>query len=345
MKLKQSLIVALILSIIGLTSWELFWRSQGYYPTLDDNKDLWAVQRAKLKTLTNQDVVLTGSSRVLFDIQLDAWEEETKKRPLQLASVGSSPLPIFHDIVETTDFAGTIIVGVTPTLFFSTTYPLADPWRRTQIRADFHHERTYAQRLNHHLSIPLQNSLAFMINYEERGYADEINLRGLLQKVKIGNRIKNDFPAFHDFGDIDLDRNMKMREKTVTDTAFANSIIRVWGWYATAFPPPDKASTMPFFVKDAKKFMARGGNLILLRCPSTGGFRMGENAVSPRKDYWDELVAQTKAKAYHFEDYEQLKYLDCPEWSHLSVKDANYFTKELVKIMKADGALSHSKTN
>ena len=43
MELKKTLIIRLTLSIIGLIAWETYWRSQGYYPNLDDNKDLWAV--------------------------------------------------------------------------------------------------------------------------------------------------------------------------------------------------------------------------------------------------------------------------------------------------------------
>ena len=154
MKLKLTFTIALTLSILGLTAWESYWRSQGYYPTLDDNKDLWAVQRAKVEKASNKDILLMGSSRVLFDIQLNEWEKETGKRPIQLASVGSTPLPIFSDVVNNTDFTGTVIVGVTSFLFFSTTYPLAPPWDRAQTRADFQHDRTYAQRLNHQLAIP-----------------------------------------------------------------------------------------------------------------------------------------------------------------------------------------------
>ena len=100
MKLKKSFLIALVISAIGLTCWELYWRSQGYYPNLDDNKELWTAQRSKVNQLSSTDVILTGSSRLLFDIQLNEWEEETGKRPLQLASAGSSPLPIFHDLVK-----------------------------------------------------------------------------------------------------------------------------------------------------------------------------------------------------------------------------------------------------
>ena len=72
MNLKPSLIIAVTLSIISLAAWEFYWRSQGKIPDLDDDKNLWAVQRAKVEDASKKDVVLIGSSRVLFDIQLNS---------------------------------------------------------------------------------------------------------------------------------------------------------------------------------------------------------------------------------------------------------------------------------
>ncbi len=346
MQLKQTLIIAVALSVIGIAAWELYWRDQGKIPDLDDDKNLWAVQRAEVENASKNDVVLLGSSRVLFDIQLDEWEKETGVRPIQLACAGGSPIPTFHDIVNYTDFKGTILVGVTPGLFFSTTFPEAGPWKRPQTRIDYYEDRTYAQRLNHWLSLPLQKNLAFVSTSEE-GWSDDIDLKSLLNTIDIGNRTgKPKDPPFYAFQYIDEDRNNYMSERTATDTAFANSIQRVWKFFIMSNTnPPDKESTTKFFVDDAKKFMERGGNLILLRCPSSGWLKGGEDKFLPRTEYWDTLVNATNAKAYHYEDYEQLKHLECPEWSHLSAPDARYFTTELVKIMKSDGALSNSKTN
>ncbi|SFN86807.1 hypothetical protein SAMN04487989_105101 [Bizionia echini] len=346
MHLKQSLIIAIAFSFLGLASWELFWRSEGKMPDLDDDKNLWAVQRAKVNKLTKSDVLLMGSSRVLFDIQLNEWESETGVRPIQLASAGASPLPIFHDIVNNTDFNGTVIVGVTPGLFFSTTYPGAGPWKRAQSRVEYYQNRTYAQRLNHWLSLPLQKNLA-LVSTTEEGWSDDIDLKSLLGTIQLENRLEKPiFPPFYNFGDIDQDRNMQMTQKTVNDTAFANTVKLVWKTIVTSNDqPPEREATTSFFADDAKKFKAKDGNLILVYCPASGLFKEGETKFFKTSEFWDKLILQTGKKGYHYEDYEQLKNLDCPEWSHLSAKDAKYFTTELIKIMKIDGALSHSKTN
>ncbi len=346
MNLKQSILIAIAMSLLSLVAWEYYWKAKGKIADLDDNKDLWAVQRAKVETLPENGVVLMGSSRVLFDFQLNEWESETGIRPIQLATAGASPLPIFHDIVNNTNYKGTILVGVTPGLFFSTTYPEAGPWKRAQSRVDYFENRTYAQQINHWLSLPLQKNLA-LVSTSEEGWSDDIDLKSLLNNFNSNNRTgKPQFPPFNTFAYIDQDRNNPMSEKTATDTAFANSIKAAWKFMILSNKnPPEKEATTNFFVADAKKFMQRGGNLILVRCPSSGWIKGGEDKFLSRADLWDPLVKATNANAYYFEDYDQFKNLECPEWSHLSAEDARFFTTELVKIMKVDGALSNSKIN
>jgi len=344
MNLKKSVIIAIILFIAAISSWELYWRSEGYMPNIEDDNALWAVQRAKVNEATSNEVVLFGSSRVLFDFQLDDWESETGIRPIQLATAGASPLPAFRDLVENTNFKGTVIVGVTPGLFFSTTYPMASPWNRIQSRVNYYYDRTYAQRINHTLSIPLQSSFAFL-RADDEEWTDDLNLKALVARFKTGVRANSQMPPFYRFATISTERNVMMSNKTARDTAFANTIKRVWGFLGSTAPPPDKIATMAFFMEDVQNFKARGGNLILVRCPSTGGVRAGENMGLPRAQFWDELVVAANVKAYHFDDFEQLKRLDCPEWSHLSAEGATIFTTEIAKIMISDHAITNIKIN
>ncbi len=346
MQLKQSLIIASIICILSITAWEFYWRSQGYYPTLNDEKALWAKERAKVEKATRNDVIIIGASRIYFDIQKKVWEKGTGIKPIQLASTGSTPLPALHDIVENTDFKGTLIVGVTPGLLFSTTFPKAMPWDRIQSKVDYYFDMTYAQKSNYFLSVPLQENLVLM-SADEEEWADDIDLKSLLRQADLGKRTKDPImPPFYNFGDVSSDRNMTMSKRTPTDTAFANSIIRVWQFFGKGAPPPDKDATTAYFVKDAEKFIARGGNLILVRPPSSGGTRQAENMFLPRERFWDSLVGLLPTvKNYHFEDYEQLKKLSCPEESHLSKEDAEYFSKELANIMIVDQAITNSKTN
>ena len=166
--------------------------------------------------------------------------------------------------------------------------------------------------------------------------------------MRTGNRTGSPvMPPFYRFQDIYKDRNVEMMNKTVTDTAFANTVIKVWGFFGQEAQahPPEKEATTAFFLDDLEKFKKRGGNVILVRCPSSGGLRIGENMGLPRAEFWDDLVAKAKVPSYHFEDIDKFKNLKCPEWSHLSAKDARMFTTELATIMLNDGVITNSKNN
>ena len=341
MNLKKSLLFALILGIAAITSWELYWRSEGYEPGLEDNKELWAVQRSRVDGATENDVVLLGDSRMLFDIQLDPWEEETGVRPIQLASAGTTPLPAFHDLVENTKFSGTVVISVHPIIFFFSTAEDDFLWRRIKSRIDHFYDRTYAQRLNHILDIPLQKTFTFM-RADDEDWSDDLDLKTLLSNFRIGDRAIAGYPPFYRFQDIAIDRNVKMFDKVVNDTAFANSIIKVWTFEGPEpMPPPDKEGTTAYFLKDLEKFKSRGGKVILIRFPSSGGLLEFESNVFSRENFWEEIVAAADVPAYHFQDYEQLNQFYCPEWSHLSAKDASTFTTELARIMIKDKVINN----
>ena len=344
MKLKQSLIIAVVLGILSIMTWEFYWRSQGYYPDYDNDDALWANQRVRVNTATSDDVILIGSSRIHFDVQLDVWEKNTGIRPIQLAHPGSSPIPVFNDLANKTDFNGTIVVGVTPGLFFSGTTTEVRPYRSSNNKVEYFYNQTYAQRLNHKLSIPFQKYCAFI---SDQDGISGIKLEALLNKISIGNRIEEGFPPFPKFSDVSLDRNLRMTSKTVTDTSFANMIKKVWSYKSTDTTAPknlDKKGVISLFKKDAKTFIDKGGNLILLRCPSTGYYKRKEANFYKKEAFWDSLLIETGAKGYHFNDYEELNKLDCPEWSHLSGEDADFFTDEITKIMLKDQVIPTTKT-
>ena len=338
MNLKKSLIIGLIGAMLSLTAWELYWHNQGFIANLDDDNNLWAIHRARVEDASKEDVIIIGSSRAYFDLQLNAWEEKTGRRPIQLAIEGSSPQYLFDDLVNNTDFAGSIIVGVTESLFFSTVFPQAPPNQLVVERVQHYKDRTYAERLNHQLSIPLQNSFAFI---SDLSGTDGIKLEALLNKVEIGERVPNPMPPFHGFSNTDITRNLRMTDRTVTDTAFAGTIKKVWMFFGNAGKDhvPEKDATTNLFVKNVQKLKERGGNVILLRCPSSGDVRKFELKGFPRTEYWDQLVEKAEVPAYYYEDHPELKDFDCPEWSHLSGEDADKFTRAFVTLLIKDGNL------
>lgn len=356
MKLKLAAIIALVLSIAFSFGWESYWRSQGRVPNIDDNKDLWAIERAKLMTPDENQVVFVGSSRILFDIQKPVWRNRTETEPIILGIQGSTPLPQLKNLLEETEFRGLIIVGVTPDIFFWSDKPQSFSWDRAQSFIDYFNDRTYAQRINHHLSRPLQENLAFFRDGAE-AWDDDVDLKTLLIQMRSGTRAGELPPPFYLFEKTAFDRNVEMSSKTENDTALANSVIRAWGldeWekeiedkeaYEKTMQKVKKkrAFTLDYFLEYAKSYVEEGGEIILVRCPSSGQYRKVEKRDFPREHFWDSLVIKSGLPAFHFEDYPQLMRLDLPELSHLSKKDADYFTEELIKILQEYGHLPNTK--
>jgi hypothetical protein len=92
-------------------------------------------------------------------------------------------------------------------------------------------------------------------------------------------------------------------------------------------------------MKDAvAAIRARGGNVVFVRHPSSGQVREIEDRITPRAAFWDRLLTETGAPGIYFEDHTSLRDFDCPEWSHLSAKDAVEYTQRLSVILKEQGA-------
>lgn len=341
----KALALAITTALILLSGWELYWRSQDFPIAPDDGKAIWAEQRALVDKLDSSGVVLIGSSRVFFNIQLYEWEELTGIRPVMLAIAGTNPVPVFKDIVDKSSFAGTLIVGVTPPLYFS---PMSDEngsYQKPMEWVEHYHKRTYADRLNHIISKISQSNLAFL-NATTDDHYNQLDLRTLIKRIPTPDRIPGP-PPFPFFEYIDLNRNVTMLDKVTSDTSYARLITGFWSFVIQ--PPPDlppaevieemKNENLKLNADLVKKFEDRGGRVIYIRNPSQNRFREAENAGFPREAYWDKLISVTGCTGYHFEDFSFMNKYTLPEWSHMATEDARQFTRDFVSRMKEDGAL------
>src|SRR5881275_2702788 len=113
---REIAVVVTIVVTAATTAWELYSRSLGYAPTLNDNEDFWTVRR---RVVEPESIVIIGDSRAWFDVDLDEFQKGLGKRPVQLAMPGSTAWPVLADLVNDTRFHGTIICSVVPHLFFA----------------------------------------------------------------------------------------------------------------------------------------------------------------------------------------------------------------------------------
>jgi transposase len=328
-------VVITVVVIIATAGWEFYCRSLGYGPTLNDNEDLWTMKRRMVKP---ESVVIIGDSRAWFDVDLDEFQKGLGKRPIQLAMAGSTVLPALVDLADDEHFHGTIICSVVPHLFFAP--PGSPPMDRAEKGVKRFHNQTPAQRVSQYLGMPLEEHIAFL-------KPDDLSLEALLNRLPIANRpgalVPPRFPPY--FQTEDRERRARMWDECAKPgSELAKQIQQIW---IPLFTPPAPPSYIPkevFFAQinegikkrfadvtaATEKIRSRGGKIVFVRFPNTGGLKELEDRITPREKTWDPLLKMTGAPGIYYSDFPDLSGFDCPEWSHLSADDSVEFSRRLV---------------
>ena len=333
-------VVVVVVVIAATCAWEFYCRSLGYGPTLNDNEDLWTINRQRVKP---ESVVIIGDSRGWYDLDLDELQKGLGKRPVQLAMGGGCGYPVLADLAADKTFHGTIICSFVPWLFFAP--PGTPPMERGEKAVRRSHTQTPAQRASQYLAMPLEEHVAFLKQ-------EELTLDDLLKRLPIPNRsdarVPPRLPPY--FGTLDRERRARMTEECARPgSELQKRIQQIWLPLFTPHPPPSYIPTDVFMakMKDAiekrardtiaavEKLRARGGKVVFVRLPVTGGLKALEDKTTPRNQTWDPLLQGTGAPGIYFEDFPELANFNCPEWSHLSAGDSVEFSKRLVPHLRA----------
>jgi len=337
----RGITVIVVLVVIAATcAWEFYCRSIGYGPTLNDNEDLWTMTRQRVEP---ESVVIIGDSRGWYDLDLDELQKGLGKRPVQLAMGGGCGYPVLADLADDKTFHGTIICSFVPRLFFAP--PGTPPMERGEKAVRRSHTQTPAQRASQYLAMPLEEHVAFLKQ-------EELTLDDLLKRLPIPNRpgarVPPRGPPY--FGTLDRERRARMIEECARPgSELQKRIQQIWLPLFTPPPPPSYIPNDVFMakMKDAiekrfrdtiaavEKLRARGGKIVFVRLPVTGGLKALEDQTTPRNQTWDPLLQGTGAPGIYFEDSPELAGFNCPEWSHLSAGDSVEFSKRLVPHLRA----------
>src|SRR5206468_8682241 len=241
-------VVITIVVISATAAWELYCRSLGYGPTLNDNEDLWALRRRAVKP---ESLVIIGDSRGWFDVDLDEFEKGLGKRPIQLAGGGMCGFPVLVDLANDQSFHGTIICSVVPHIFFAP--PGTPPFERGEKAVKRFHSQTPAQRASQYLGFPLEEHVAFLKQ-------EELALEDLLKRIPIPNRpgalVPPRLPPY--FGTLDRERRSRMIEECANPNGkLARMIQQIWIPLFTLPPPPSYIPQQEFMAEIGKAIEKR----------------------------------------------------------------------------------------
>jgi hypothetical protein len=332
---RRMIIAVAAITTAATVGWELYVRSAGYAPTLDDTADLWAEARASVQP---ESAVLIGTSRMLFDMDLDLLEAGLGRRPIQLSIVGSSPFPILADLAADESFRGTVVCDVLPAMFLAP--PGSPPVLAAEKALQRYRAWNYSQQWSHELSLLLERRFAFL-------QQEDLTLAKLLEKVPVPNRsnamVGPQLPPY--FYSLERDRRARMVPETaLVGSPLQQSVSAKWLPLFSVPPPPsfiplDQFKAMMEQAFEARfrdtashvaRIQARGGRVVFVRLPVTGPLAEREEQLAPRAATWDRLVRDSGVPAIHFEEHPELRSFDCPEWSHLSAEDSVEFTRRLI---------------
>jgi len=330
----KAAILAAVLVVMVVGSRELYLRNKGYTPDFDDSAELWADKRAMVYEPSDKATVFIGSSRIKYDVDIPTWESTTGNHAIQLAMVGSTPLPFLDDLAHDPKFKGRLVVDVTEVLFFNTApYVAGHP----NEGVSYYKKRTPAQQVSFKLSYPLENHLVFLNE-------SQFSLSGMLNRLHIPDRPEVypflDFPQGFEYNQ--FTRQNRMTDAFVADTNQQNQVKGIWHMIMVAgskTPPmhgKSLDSLMQVVKTDVDMIKARGGEVIFTRTPSSGPFFMGESMGYPRKAYFDKLLAVTGCQGIYFKDYPATASMQCPEFSHLKPADAVIYTKTLIGALEKE---------
>lgn len=347
---KGILEATILLVLAGTLAWEINARAHGYRPSLNDTPDLWAEQRAKVKPGS---LVLIGTSRMLFNADLDVLEEQLGQRPVQLAMAGSSPFPVLADIARDESFRGTLIVDIVPAMFLA---PAGSPPMEVAEKALRRREEwNYAQKWSHQLGMGLEEHIAFLKQ-------EDLTLKQLLKRLPIPDRdyaqIAPPLPPY--FYSVDRDRRGRMvAEAAIIGSPLQRRVANGWLPLFTMPPPPAFIPAEQFqemmgraieqrfrdTAQHIATLRARGVKVVFVRMPVQGPLVQKEEAIVPLASGWDRLVKENGVPAIDTNTLPDLNRFVLPEWSHLSAPDSVEFTKRLVPhLQRAIGAVEASAT-
>lgn len=325
------MIIAVVVALLLMLMWEMWVCSQWVTPSYRNSDGLWAQQRRLIdNTDAGEGWVFTGSSRVLFDLQLDIWQQLDGKKPLQLALEGTAPITIMENLSNDEDFTGKLIVGVAPGLFFS-------GFQARKAALERYKNETPTQWFGQQVSMLIEPFLAF--------YDDDYALSTLLKRQNwpkrdgVGGRI-----AVRKLSNMGHDRNNRMWDRVYKDSEYNELAKTIWsqGWKPLAEQPKERQERtlknrekqLNRAILAAQKLIAKGAQVIFVQMPYDGHYAKSEVDVAPRDQTWDILIKKSGAIGIHFQDYPEMQGYELPEWSHMTGEEADRFTQAFYGVVQ-----------
>lgn len=286
---------------------------------LDDSPQSWAEQRRIASTAP---IAIVGDSRILFDTDLDRFEQLTGVRPVQVSHVGTNARPLLEHFANDPKFKGLLIVGMADTMYFG--MPVIG--LGGEAVHNLHKNGKPSQLTGLWIDRFLQRHFAFLDS--------EYRLSTQVKQVDTGWRPGADSP-YEDvwkLSEVSDGRQYFMWDRIETDAYLRGHARHAWdGFKGPPVPPRLSDWVIARSAEAVRRIRARGGDVVFIRPPSSPQLRVNEEQRIPRARGWDRLLKGTAAAGVHADDLVRAQHLILPEWSHLTHRCATVFTDAYVR--------------
>lgn len=318
-------IILLSSSLLAIMLLEKSWREMGYTPNIIDNKALWSESRAAIYQDDGRKVlVLVGASRIQTNISIDEMERMLPDyRVVQLAINGHHPLAVLRDLANDERFTGTVLLSTWPRGLPKAKHDDQQPW------VDYYHrEWNLDKALNRRISTFFQARFAIIF--------PATNLLKMAQNLA-GGALPPRLPHVQtlptrevrtNYSNINIKKYRQHRE---------NRVKKFYTSHETPTPEQWREDAGPL-IEWSHKIRQRGGDVLLIRMPTTGRTWKLDQQYYPKPEYWDRLAADFPGSSLHFADSNRLKSFKCPDTSHLDYRDVPRFTRVLVEELRHRGS-------
>lgn len=324
-------LISLLVLLPLLAGWELYWRDYGATPSSRNSNGQWATQRRRVDEEPGDKLVIIGSSRELFDVQLPAWQEVTGERPIQLALQGTSPMAALEGLAKDEQFSGRLLIGIAPDLFFSGAAGRADVFR-------YYPKESPSQRFGNWLSTWY---IEPFVAFDDGDFSLSTVVRRQAWPLRPG--YEGHIPV-RKLSVSEPDRNTHLWAKVENDPDYRALCRGVWADRFVGKPPPGMetperakktiAEQIDKAVAAVKTLGARGVKVVFVRLPSVDDYYAFEQKAFPRAETWDLLIARSGVPGLHFEDHPEMQGYTLPEWSHMAAADADRFTRAFAPLVE-----------
>lgn len=316
-------------AVAGWLTFEMYWRAQGYAPTVMDSFDLWSQHRARaVKSAPPLRFALLGASRIQYGLSPAVFRDETHTMgrnvdPIMLAVNGHYPLAALRDLSEDERFVGVALIGIDS---------------RGMDRKVWDMQAAHIQQYHHDWSPSREVHRRVLSRVQTYALA----ARPDFALMTLAKRYLNDQgPPYKEYVTFERDRSGGTDYRKSDLAAIRNARVADLRKYYPMYTPPTPdawLAEMREVVRWVEKINARGGKVVFYREPVSGEHIELDEAYFPRAKYWDKLVAIMPATMIDFRDYPELN-IDTPDTSHIDIKDIDRHTRALVRVLKREGVL------